>query len=112
MCDQVLANLDVMRRAGVKLVTGTDAGTWQLAPARFYDEMEGFTRAGFSALETITAATSMAARALGLADEIGTVAAGKRADLITVPGDPPQDFTVLSRPALVMQGGQVVSPLS
>lgn len=110
MNDQVLANLDRMRRAGVKLVTGTDAGTWQLTPGRFYDELEGFTRAGFSALETIAAATSVAAQALGLADEVGAIEVGKRADLIVVPGDPTQDFSVLARPALILQGGQIIAP--
>lgn len=107
MNNQVLAHLDRMRRAGVKLVTGTDAGTWQLTPARFFDELEGFTRAGFSVLETIAAATGVAAQALGIADDVGTIAAGQRADLVIVPGDPTHDFSALARPALVMQAGQI-----
>lgn len=110
MSDQVLANLDQMRRAGVKLTTGTDAGTWKLTPARFYDELEGFRQAGFSALETIAAATSVAAQALGIESEVGTIAAGQRADLVIVPGDPTQDFSVLARPALVMQAGKIHPP--
>ena len=107
MCDKVLANLDLMRRAGVKLVTGTDAGTWRLTPDKLYDEMEGFTQAGFSPIQTIAAATSVAAEALGIANETGSIEVGKRADLVVAPGDPTHDFSVLSRPALVMQGGKV-----
>ena len=54
------------------------------------------------------AATSNAARALRIADEVGTIQPGKRADLIAVPGDPLQDMGALRRVALVMQGGCVV----
>src|SRR6185437_4228737 len=58
-------------------------------------EMEYFAALGYSPLETIAAATSIAAAALGLGDRLGTVAPGMRADLLVVEGDPAADISVL-----------------
>lgn len=64
---------------------------------------------GASAMAAIQAATSAAARLLGLDAEIGTVEPGKRADLVLVDGDPLADLRRLAAPRFVMQGGLVVS---
>lgn len=50
-----------------------------------------------SPLQAIVAATGHAAECLGLEAEVGTIAPGKRADLILVDGDPLQDITILEK---------------
>ena len=63
---------------------------------------------GMTPLEAIRSATLTAARTLGLAGEIGSLAPGMRADLIVVAGDPLKNIRALSRVRLVMQAGRVV----
>jgi imidazolonepropionase-like amidohydrolase len=68
--------------------------------------------AGLSALEAIAAATGVAATACGLGDDLGTVEAGKLADLLVVDGDPLADPRLLLDPErihLVLQAGQPVA---
>ncbi len=64
---------------------------------------------GLSAMAAIQAATSAAARLLGVDAEVGTIEAGKQADLVLVEGDPLADLDRLREPRLVVQGGRVVS---
>ncbi len=56
----------------------------------------------------IVAATSLNAEIMGWSDRVGSVEAGKFADLTAVPGDPLQDITQLQKVGFVMKGGQVV----
>ncbi len=58
-------------------------------------------------LETIRSATLTASEVLGVQDDLGTLAAGKLADIVAVPGDPSQDITVMERVSFVMKGGVV-----
>ena len=95
--------------SGVPIAMGTDCSGQDLLPHGLNAlEAELMVKAGLPAREAIVAATSNAARALRIADEVGTIQPGKRADLIAVPGDPLQDMGALRRVALVMQGGLVV----
>jgi imidazolonepropionase-like amidohydrolase len=95
--------------SGVPIATGTDCSGQDLLPHGLNAlEAELMVKAGLPARGAIVAATSNAARALRIADEVGTIQPGKRADLIAVPGDPLQDRGALRRVALVMQGGLVV----
>ncbi len=55
----------------------------------------------------IVAATSVNAEIIGWSDRVGSVTAGKFADLIAVPGDPLQDVALLERVGFVMKGGTV-----
>jgi imidazolonepropionase-like amidohydrolase len=59
-------------------------------------------------MDAIKAATSRAAELLGVADTVGRVQAGKRADLILVAGDPTVDLGCLADVRLVMKAGEVV----
>ncbi|MSO75774.1 MAG: amidohydrolase family protein [Alphaproteobacteria bacterium] len=83
------------RAMGVKVAIGTDAAH------RFHHvpdgvlEMEYFQALGWPAPEIIRAATSVAAEAIGRGHEIGTLEAGKRADLLVVDGDPSEDVRLL-----------------
>ena len=64
-------------------------------------------RNGLSPTEAIEAATVNAADLLGLRAEVGTLEAGKSADMVAVAGDPTQDVTRLEHVAFVMQGGAI-----
>ena len=59
-------------------------------------------------MQALFAVTRDSAALLGLADEIGTLEAGKCADIICVDGDPLEDISALSRVRMVMRGGCVV----
>ena len=63
---------------------------------------------GMSPMDAIVAATVNAADLLGLADDIGTLEAGKAADLIAVDGDPLQDVRVLKHVVFVMKAGRIL----
>jgi imidazolonepropionase-like amidohydrolase len=67
--------------------------------------------AGLSPLDAIVAGTATAADVCGLGDQIGTLEAGKRADLVVAAGDPLDDIELLADAGnitLVVQGGRVV----
>lgn len=93
-------------RAGVPIVFGTDGGV--LPHGQGALEFVAMTNAGISLLDAIRGATSVAANALGIADSVGTIAAGKVADLIAVEGDPLRDVAALQRVRFVMQRGKAI----
>jgi imidazolonepropionase-like amidohydrolase len=98
------------RAAGVKIVTGTDAGFMLPHGISNHHELELLVRGGLTPLEAITAATKTAAELLEFSD-IGTLETGRLADLVLVNGDPTQDITVLQHQAnlRVFKGGLEVS---
>ena len=91
---------------GVRIAFGTDAGVSK--HGRNADEFELLVKYGLSPMDAIKAATVNAADLLGLSDIIGSLEAGKQADLIAVDGDPLADVTVLKRVGFVMKGGKVM----
>ena len=95
-------------RAGVKIATGTDAGSTFVDHGLAAVEVEILTRFGLSPLDAIAAATRNAAEVVHLDGEIGTVEAGKVADLLVVDGDPTIRITDLRRVVLVVGAGRVV----
>jgi imidazolonepropionase-like amidohydrolase len=76
-------------------------------PACYFEEMRLFVELGVSPMDTITAAAKNGAIILGQGDELGTVEAGKLADLQVVNGDPLKSFDVLGKPMLVIVDGKV-----
>jgi imidazolonepropionase-like amidohydrolase len=90
---------------GVKIAFGTDAGVSM--HGRNADELEAMVTYGMTPAEAIEAATVAGADLLGLADEIGTIEAGKRADIIAVDGDPLADVTTLKTTVFVMHDGRI-----
>ena len=95
-------------RAGVKIATGTDAGSTFVDHGLAAVEVEILTRFGLSTLDAIAAGTRNAAQVVHLDGEIGTVEAGKVADLLVVDGDPTVRITDLRRVALVVRAGRIV----
>jgi imidazolonepropionase-like amidohydrolase len=94
-------------RGGVRLVFGTDGGV--LPHGKNADEFLALRQAGIPAAEMVRMATINAARALRIADSIGTVAPRMSADLIAVDGDPLADIGVLRTVRVVLLRGKVVS---
>ena len=92
--------------AGVKIAFGTDAGgfPWTINPAQEFPLMVKY---GMTPAQAIRSATLTAAELLGMQDKVGTIAAGKFADIVAVPGDPLRDVTELEKVNFVMKGGVV-----
>ncbi|MEN3334338.1 MAG: hypothetical protein V7641_3703 [Blastocatellia bacterium] len=92
-------------RAGVKIAFGTDAGVYPHGQnAR---ELEYMVEAGMPPVEAILAATRNAADLLGQSANIGSVQAGRFADLVAVKGDPTADIKLLVSVSFVMKSGVV-----
>ena len=92
-------------KAGVKIAFGTDAGVFPHGEnAREFKRRVDLGQAPMAAIE---GATRIAAQALGWEDRVGTLQAGRFADLIAVDGDPLADITELERVRFVMKGGVV-----
>ncbi len=74
-------------------------------------EFEALVSAGVQPIAALRAATTNAAHVLGLADAIGSLEAGKFADIIAVDGDPLSDMRAMQQVVFVMRNGRVVRPL-
>jgi imidazolonepropionase-like amidohydrolase len=98
----------VRRGMGDLIAFGTDAGgfVWTENPAL---EFAFYARYGMTPIQTVRTATVNAAKLLGRDKDLGTIAAGKLADLVAVDGDPLSDPAALTRAKWVMKGG-VVQP--
>jgi len=91
--------------AGVKIALGTDAGVMKHGTnAREFGLM---VRYGMTPMQAIVAGTSSGATLLGLERDVGTIAVGKRADIVAVGGDPLQNIQVLEHVDFVMKDGRV-----
>lgn len=98
-------------KAGVRIAMGTDAGTPFNRHGRNAQELRRMVEFGMTPMQAVAAATAAAATLLGLDQEIGTIEAGKQADLILVNGNPLDDIALLQEPAnvvYVIQGGRIV----
>jgi imidazolonepropionase-like amidohydrolase len=94
--------------AGVRIATGTDAGTPFNTHERFALELVYLTEAGLSRTEALVAGTSLAADVVG-SPKAGRITPGSWADLLFVDGDPLRDLEVLHRPKAVwVRGGPLV----
>ena len=98
-------NLKKAFDAGVKVAFGTDAAVYPHGLNAH--EFAVYVQLGMTPLQTIQTATVNAADLLGWSDRIGSLEAGKFADIIAVNGDPSKDVTLLQSPVFVMKGGVV-----
>ena len=108
--ETMMAQFREMKAAGVRFAVGTDSNVKDLETIDklYLQELQAFRTAGMNNGEIIQAATLRAAEAMGLDDELGSITAGKRADLILLSADPLQDISALVYPELVIQDGKVV----
>jgi imidazolonepropionase-like amidohydrolase len=99
-----------MHNAGVPFGAGTDTPINLSVPGySLHSELEMLVRAGLSPLEALSAATLEPARFFSLESEMGTIEAGKVADLVLLDADPLDAISNTKRINLVVSKGQIVS---
>jgi imidazolonepropionase-like amidohydrolase len=95
--DNMCGMLPAAEGAGVNLLVGDDWGTAMTPHGDYIKEMELYVNeVGIDALDVVRWATRHGAEAMGLGDDLGTIAQGKLADLLVVDGDPSSDISVLA----------------
>jgi len=99
-------------RAGVPILASTDASFAN--PYLFHgfsllDELDLYVEIGLSPREALYTATVAPLRFFGLPDQNGTIASGRRADLVLLDVNPLESLATLRRPRAVVVGGQVLN---
>jgi imidazolonepropionase-like amidohydrolase len=97
-------------RHGVRIAAGTDTNNHH-GYGRSGMELELLVGAGLSPQEAITVATGKSSQCMGMDENVGTIAAGKFADLLVIDGEPDQDIQILqdaSRRIAVLKGGELM----
>jgi len=97
---------------GVTISFGTDASVPFFPHGKNAKELAICVELGMTSMGAIVSATKTAARTVGLGDEVGTIEAGKLADILIVDGDPLEDIGILSKKEMiktVIKGGQIVA---
>lgn len=107
--DMIRIHEDTFRRAlkgGVKIVFGTDVGgfDWKVNEAVEFPYMVQY---GMTPMQAIRSATTTPAEMMGMQNDLGSITAGKYADLVAVKGDPLSDISLLQQIDFVMKGGEV-----
>ena len=98
-------NMKRLNEAGKDIVA---AGTDQTSGPALHRELELLVGAGISPADTIVIATRNAARALGKLDELGTIEAGKLADMVLLKADPTRNIDNAKQVDTVIKNGQVI----
>jgi imidazolonepropionase-like amidohydrolase len=101
--EQVAERMPRVLRSGLRLALGTDSLHGHMA-----FEFQSAIRFGLEPLDALVAATAGGAEALSIADDVGTLSAGKRADVIALDGNPLLDPSALERVVFVMQAGRTL----
>jgi imidazolonepropionase-like amidohydrolase len=94
-------------KKNVKIALGTDAGGFDWKEVNQAKEFEYYVDYGMTPMQALRSGTVVAAELLGWSDKVGTVEAGKWADLVGVSGDPLKDITEVERVKFVMKAGVV-----
>jgi imidazolonepropionase-like amidohydrolase len=98
-------------RGGVLLTAGSDEpNAWIVPGPSLHTELQLFVEAGLTPLETLTIATHNGAESLGILNDTGTIAVGKRADMILLDQDPTIDIRNTRAIARVFHGTQALQP--
>ena len=96
------------KELGILMGIGTDFVAYQNEyPGLYFVEMKTFVDLGFTPMEAIVCATKNGAIILGKKDSLGTIEAGKLADLQIIKDDPLKSFDALGHPEIVMVGGTI-----
>jgi imidazolonepropionase-like amidohydrolase len=102
---QIIKTFAKAYQKGVKIAFGTDAGVFPHGlNAR---EFELMVDAGMKPIEAIESATINAAKLLRIDQELGSIAIGKKADIIAVNGNPLEDISLMKSVSFVMKGGLI-----
>lgn len=107
----MLVNLKLAQKAGVLVVSGTDAGNIAtLHASSFYTELLAMQQAGLTNREIIRSATINAAKGFGKDKDYGSIEKGKIADLILLSKDPVKDISALADVDTIIRHGRVLNP--
>jgi imidazolonepropionase-like amidohydrolase len=101
----MIGNANRAYKAGVKIAFGTDQGA--TSNRNKAEEFALLVKAGLTPMDAIFTATRNAAELIGTPQDIGSIQAGRYADIVAVDGDPLADITELQRVKFVMKGGEV-----
>jgi len=102
---RIMATAGKAWRAGVPIAFGTDAGVYPHGENAH--EFELMVQSGMPASFALQAATKNASKLLRMDKDVGSVEAGKYADIVAVDGDPTQDISLMKHMDFVMKGGHV-----
>ncbi|MEL6537265.1 MAG: amidohydrolase family protein [Bacteroidota bacterium] len=103
-------NLKKLAEAGVKIATGTGAGIIGTQHASsYFAELQSMSEAGMSNWEILKASTLIPAEVMGATGGWGSIAEGKRADLVLYDQNPAEDLSALQQPTLVVKAGMLIS---
>ncbi|HEY2823321.1 MAG TPA: amidohydrolase family protein [Candidatus Acidoferrum sp.] len=94
-------------KKNVKIALGTDAGGFDWKEINQAKEFEYYVDYGMTPMQALRTGTTVAAELLGWSDKVGTIEAGKWADLVAVSGDPLKDIAEVERVKFVMKAGVV-----
>ncbi|WP_160712948.1 DPP IV N-terminal domain-containing protein [Chitinophaga solisilvae] len=106
--DATLNTIRRLHQAGAHITAGTDAPFIPYGLS-LHVELQELTAAGLTPEDALRAATIHAAEALGVADDLGAIEAGKLADMVVVDGDPLQDIRAAQSVSLVIKNGLLYS---
>lgn len=109
--ETISGNVRRMAEAGSQLIAGTDAGVQRAQFGGLAASLGFYERLELPASYIIDMATGQAAQALGLGKEVGRLAAGYRADLLVVDGDPLENLDALQAVKTVIAGGKRHQPV-
>ena len=96
-------------KAGVQVIAGTDTDYGPQSTRRVPDEVAELVQVGLSPMDAIKAATSLAARCLGIDQRTGALKAGLEADLIVVDRNPLADVGALRDVVLIVNNGRIAA---
>ncbi len=102
---QILDTFEKAQKRGVPIAFGTDTG---VSPhGENAQEFELMVKGGMRPIDAILSATITPAKILGMEDQLGTIEAGKLADIIATDGNPLEDISVVRKVSFVMKNGKI-----
>ena len=101
---RMLANIKAAHDAGVPIIAGTDEG---IPAYSVYRELELYVKAGFTPMDALRSATAVAAQAMRVDKDMGTVETGKRADLLILDANPLENISNVRTVRFVMKDGRM-----
>lgn len=108
--DRMVENFGRLLALGIPMVCGTDAGVRDTGFDETWRELVWMTQGGMSDIEAIRAASLNSARVIGMADEVGRIAPGFRADFVALERSPLEDIAAYRSPQAVFLGARRVFP--